>query len=1517
MQSKRLLLHVLSLFCLLTLYICLQQPYGNWAAETDPAWRSLDGKASADLVLNWRDLSGRLRWERFVMRLGQFLVLDLHDAGSGLIFAKGRLSYDTIINKHIATTSETVTVFVEFTVANEYGGGKLGGVARMHLDLSVNVFVRTKKSADFWDTHRSEHWTSFPIAPISTGTVRQKYREIAAEYDAQMVVHPSLFGFRARWRGNPEDEARFTHPIFRGFTLTKKPVPKKLSSELSKGMQKGAKPNPWRWDPNAAALGRCPVCTDGVSGCPRCFMLPLHKTGFPSTVDEYAYDPEREREKQRVAEQKEITRAVKRKRRMERMKLSAVTGTFEEGSLGSLSAEHDSDEEDDRSEFTSTGAHYANVNDESMTLHTNLTTYKSIRAYRNTVQKLLTVFVKLVPTGYVRKFVVDSTDTVFHMYNMYNSHSNYGSAHSSMLLIPTIAGMFELHPELAVENDLLMAVTRGRDTLGDYGLKERSSTVVMLFIPNYKKEYVPRYLMTYFEKNTDFVLPHLPTFDSVEHLPRDIPGDVTQKYLKGILELEYAKQQSSLLKEFIQRGLSYHRSRDAQIALNMKKMKERSQEALKEKAAMKLRLESQLKGLTGAERKAAKIALKKRELDKKRSVLYELEKAQHDVEKSHDSVQARKLRSGGTAVGRPESSRSASSDATSATEISFDDASTDLSAESESGDSSGGGSSSDSSSGDSDSSEEAQEQDGPDPESTPIPLSPRGRPASARSDASSASAMSKHRFYLVDDNSGRPGGSAESSVVSSSYVSFGGDTSLTPRHASSQMSSVTGLPSSTDKSDDASTASYDSYSSYTSASDGTYTSRSVDTHASSYYTEGSYTERSGSDGGSHYTDYYSHSSQSGSRPASASSTASFYSLGSGSSAFYSLDSASSAGTGSYASYDSYGSYPSSTSSYSSSSSATGQPYHQGSSLHSFYSGLSEPPSMHSSQVSRTVATLYSDMPPSLGSVTDSSTVTRSLEDATQSGGSYTTYTSLGDSQPSSARGSESTGGGLFTHRSALDSIASSQSALDSARSGNDSSLASSVGWGSSSRPSSASHSTVSDSTYFSAVSAVSDASSYTAYPSQSQSLSQSQSQSLSQSQSQSRGAGSDSDQRTRQTLFSADYTATDSSSYSTRSGSYTSASYPSTHSATSASSSWRSGYSESTTSVSATSAGGASSYIDDISMYSSEVRSRTLGLEESSAQQTDDSSEVSGHSQLSASVHSLFSEDSTANTYPSGSRHRHNQFPVPTARFQASQESLRGRFEKMRRAREELQQRQFDVVHPSPSIVSEDGGESSSQSAPVLVSRYYADGSPVRIRGKVPAARRGPAEGASIASDSLAETSLVGSDSARSYDTADSRHSHSTGSYSTASSITGARSRSVGGSSVRSPASASTYASERQKRRLMQPHLQRIQQRHSSHDASSEESSSYLSEGSEDSDSVYSDDSSYTADSYVTADSTLSASTFQSTSQASVTQRSGGFVQRKRGHLQQARSYGDGSSMGSEQHSTGSATEFSAGQLPL
>jgi len=435
--------------------------------------------------LNWYDLQGKWKWERFILRIGQFIVFDLHDAGSGLLVAKYRLPYTDIMYKYLDTKTDIISVFLEFIIANEYGGGTIGGVARLHLDLSVNTFIRPKKSTEYWDQHRIEHWKTFPVPPISTGTIRRKYKEVAAEYDRQTVIHPCFYGFRVRWRGNPEDESRFLHPLFTGFVLTKQPIAPKLARNLLPVATRSAiNVNPWRWDPLAASLGKCTVCTDGVSGCPRCFMYPLHPTGVASTAEEFEFDPNLEREKLRRDELKLISLLAEKSRLKLTDEVASITRSIE--SIGSLI-----------SKVSSRVLYSLNENkvpsrvQKDVYLHTGLTNFRSLRFYRNEVQQLCKLYVKVMPAGYVRRFLVSEGDTVFHLYNMFNAHSSMCNSHSSMIVLPTIKGLFELRKELSHDTDEVLGESRGRDTMGDYGLIHKGLTVVMLYFSNYKPLYVP------------------------------------------------------------------------------------------------------------------------------------------------------------------------------------------------------------------------------------------------------------------------------------------------------------------------------------------------------------------------------------------------------------------------------------------------------------------------------------------------------------------------------------------------------------------------------------------------------------------------------------------------------------------------------------------------------------------------------------------------------------------------------------------------------------------------------------------------------------------------------------------------------------------------------------------------------------------------------------------------------------------------------------------------------------------
>ena len=82
--------------------------------------------------------------------------------------------------------------------------------------------------------HHISEWRTYPQTPINITTNRKLRRKIANEYDAQMLMHPSLFGFTLRWGGARNDvvtESRYIHPIFAGYGLQRRRGDDRLSSQ--------------------------------------------------------------------------------------------------------------------------------------------------------------------------------------------------------------------------------------------------------------------------------------------------------------------------------------------------------------------------------------------------------------------------------------------------------------------------------------------------------------------------------------------------------------------------------------------------------------------------------------------------------------------------------------------------------------------------------------------------------------------------------------------------------------------------------------------------------------------------------------------------------------------------------------------------------------------------------------------------------------------------------------------------------------------------------------------------------------------------------------------------------------------------------------------------------------------------------------------------------------------------------------------------------------------------------------
>jgi hypothetical protein len=720
-------------------YLTVCKPYSNWSAETNPTKIDLSAENLQlhlkDLfILNYFNVSVKFKWEKCILRRGQELIFNLHDARSGLLFAKCVYPYERLYKFPLTGNEEEfeTTSYLLFTIANEFGGGQIGGLVRFHINLTVNEYQFTQRPEEYWKMHRAHHWSIYPLTPITYGIIRQKYHDIAQEYDTQQLVHPSLFGFKIRYRGNPTDESKFIHPIFLNYSLSKKTLfhssstdKNNSSSAVAKhnALLKKSKPNPFRWDPADKERGLCIICGRGLTGCPRCFMMPVRNDGSFFYPGEFAYDPEKERKQLMAMEKKlieikiqkarqlqkleyteqlvkkevELTEKEKKRNNLEALKKthqesrktkgkkmskqqqeeeeqeeeskednsSVMTGgigggqsvsteaelksldelrsdviqTYDRSStkisktVATLKSKHSkaskaSSSANDNSSIqtsvtnaTSTTATTAtSVGLEGVTdiapiptldnedpqlppFHTNLTTFNAIRAFRINIQPTFNVYIKVMPTGYIKRLTCTSWDTIYQLYHEFYSHSSFGiSNQNSMILLPLNQGLLEFHPELAFHTDLQLGDRRGYDTLNDFKLNEPMKSYVLFFINNYKNNNLLKLLEIYFNKNTLYKLQmeKLGIYTGNDKLPAKLTEDNVQKYLVEIISHEYSLQQKDSITYFNNLGSEY--KKNFYLKENREKYYQDIQNKFIEKEQQKeeLRMKSQMKSLTTA-----------------------------------------------------------------------------------------------------------------------------------------------------------------------------------------------------------------------------------------------------------------------------------------------------------------------------------------------------------------------------------------------------------------------------------------------------------------------------------------------------------------------------------------------------------------------------------------------------------------------------------------------------------------------------------------------------------------------------------------------------------------------------------------------------------------------------------------------------------------------------------------------------------------------------------------------------
>ncbi|GMH80843.1 hypothetical protein TL16_g08718 [Triparma laevis f. inornata] len=196
---------------------------------------------------------------------------EYHPASTGFIMKKMTKEDPELINP------------IYFGTQNmKLGEGKSGAGVK----LGQNYKKYKKKKYAWIETEEQSYAKEIPTAPITSGQVRQKFKEFGEKFDNQEVIHPSMFG-QMCVRKEPFDAATL-HPVFHGYILYKKPFVKSDEDENKKKKDEKA----------SIEVSLCPICYVGKEGCPRCWDFPED-----FTFSDYAYEgPKRAAEEKVVVD---------------------------------------------------------------------------------------------------------------------------------------------------------------------------------------------------------------------------------------------------------------------------------------------------------------------------------------------------------------------------------------------------------------------------------------------------------------------------------------------------------------------------------------------------------------------------------------------------------------------------------------------------------------------------------------------------------------------------------------------------------------------------------------------------------------------------------------------------------------------------------------------------------------------------------------------------------------------------------------------------------------------------------------------------------------------------------------------------------------------------------------------------------------------------------------------------------------------------------------------------------------
>ena len=463
----------------------------------------------------------------------------------------------------------------------------LEGAVNMTLNVSGGDWIFPRRSEEYWQSKRSQHWTTYPLVPTATGVVRQRFRELANDYDKMKLIHPAFWGFSVRWKGPAEDEVRFIHPMFSEFSLVKKPTSLRALEEIDLNARKKIKVNPFKWKP----IQECKVCYAKVPGCPRCWEMPLKKNGERCRAVDFQYDPDLEVKKANELKVRQAMMEEKKKARVEAMRALRDAGELD----------YDSDDTVDNSVDTDP---MMAVEEKKIELHTQLTTEYALELYRKRALNLLTLYVKIAPGGYIRRLVVDPEDTIWHVHNMVKSHCDLGNARGGQFILPTTDAFYECDADIIPEGEYIGARVTADIKLKEYGLRARGSTITMLYFPRYKENTITPLMRNFMRDNLDIrgMNLNLPILKYIHNIPERLEKDNFQVKLCTILKRQFDDQEMVKLARLRDLGSVHRKNKQKDYLDFVNKKQQEKLEASRAKRDFDRYLEKQLKGLSGDEK---------------------------------------------------------------------------------------------------------------------------------------------------------------------------------------------------------------------------------------------------------------------------------------------------------------------------------------------------------------------------------------------------------------------------------------------------------------------------------------------------------------------------------------------------------------------------------------------------------------------------------------------------------------------------------------------------------------------------------------------------------------------------------------------------------------------------------------------------------------------------------------------------------------------------------------------------